>query len=136
MYEPAWRKSRAIKESIGKRKRSNSDVFDIPDQQSRTGCNFLFDFQNLCNLRCRISCSGSSICHLCNAYIILVSSDFIDVYKRQEHPVSELISGVDLIREQIMVAAGEALSVAQEDILFRGHAIECRINAEDPIRCV
>ena len=51
-----------------------------------------------------------------------------------EHPVSELISGVDLIREQIMVAAGEALSVAQEDILFRGHAIECRINAEDPIR--
>ena len=51
-----------------------------------------------------------------------------------EHPVSELISGVDLIREQIMVAAGEALSVAQEDILFRGHAVECRINAEDPIR--
>lgn len=51
-----------------------------------------------------------------------------------EHPVSELISGVDLIREQIMVEAGEALSVAQEDILFRGHAIECRINAEDPIR--
>ena len=51
-----------------------------------------------------------------------------------EHPVSELISGVALIREQIMVAAGEALSVAQEDILFRGHAIECRINAEDPIR--
>lgn len=51
-----------------------------------------------------------------------------------EHPVSELISGVDLIREQILVAAGEALSVAQEDILFRGHAIECRINAEDPIR--
>lgn len=51
-----------------------------------------------------------------------------------EHPVSELISGVDLIREQILVAAGEALSVAQEDILFRGQAIECRINAEDPIR--
>lgn len=51
-----------------------------------------------------------------------------------EHPVSELISGVDLIREQILVAAGEELSVAQEDILFRGHAIECRINAEDPIR--
>lgn len=50
-----------------------------------------------------------------------------------EHPVSELISGVDLIREQILVAAGEELSVAQEDILFRGHAIECRINAEDPI---
>ena len=50
-----------------------------------------------------------------------------------EHPVSELVSGVDLIREQIHVAAGLPLSVKQEDILFRGHALECRINAEDPI---
>ena len=50
-----------------------------------------------------------------------------------EHPVSELISGVDLVREQIYAAAGEQLSVSQEDILFRGHAIECRINAEDPV---
>ncbi len=50
-----------------------------------------------------------------------------------EHPVSELVSGVDLIREQIHVAAGFPLSVKQEDILFRGHALECRINAEDPM---
>lgn len=49
-----------------------------------------------------------------------------------EHPVSELVSGVDLIREQIRVAAGLPLSVRQEDIQLKGHAIECRINAEDP----
>ncbi len=49
-----------------------------------------------------------------------------------EHPVSEMITSVDLIQEQIRVAAGEPLSVAQEDVAFRGHAIECRINAEDP----
>ena len=50
-----------------------------------------------------------------------------------EHPVSELVSGVDLIREQINVAAGLPLSVEQKDIVFRGHALECRINAEDPL---
>jgi acetyl-CoA carboxylase biotin carboxylase subunit len=49
-----------------------------------------------------------------------------------EHPVTERITGVDLIREQIRVAAGERLSYRQEDIQVRGHAIECRINAEDP----
>jgi acetyl-CoA carboxylase biotin carboxylase subunit len=49
-----------------------------------------------------------------------------------EHPVSELITSCDLIQEQIRVAAGEKLSVTQDDVQFRGHAIECRINAEDP----
>jgi acetyl-CoA carboxylase biotin carboxylase subunit len=48
-----------------------------------------------------------------------------------EHPVSELVTGVDLIKEQIRVAAGEILSYTQDDIVIRGHAIECRINAED-----
>ena len=49
-----------------------------------------------------------------------------------EHPVTEMISGMDLVREQIRVAAGEGLSCRQEDIHLHGHAIECRINAEDP----
>ncbi|MBI1270728.1 acetyl-CoA carboxylase biotin carboxylase subunit [bacterium] len=49
-----------------------------------------------------------------------------------EHPVTEMITGVDLIKEQIRVAQGEKLSFKQEDLQFRGHAIECRINAEDP----
>jgi len=49
-----------------------------------------------------------------------------------EHPVTEMITGVDLVREQIRVAEGKPLSVAQADIEFKGHAIECRINAEDP----
>jgi len=49
-----------------------------------------------------------------------------------EHPVSECITGIDLIRAQILVAAGEPLPFGQDDIRFSGHAIECRINAEDP----
>ena len=49
-----------------------------------------------------------------------------------EHPVSERITGVDLVKEQIRVAAGEKLAYTQDDIVIRGHAIECRINAEDP----
>jgi acetyl-CoA carboxylase biotin carboxylase subunit len=59
---------------------------------------------------------------------------FIEVNARiqVEHPVTELVTGVDLIREQIRVAAGEKLRFKQEDIVHRGAAIECRINAEDP----
>ncbi len=51
-----------------------------------------------------------------------------------EHPVTELVSGMDLIKEQIRVAAGEPLSVSQKDIHLKGHAIECRINAENPAK--
>ena len=50
-----------------------------------------------------------------------------------EHPVTEAVTGIDLVREQIRVAAGMPLSVTQDQIRFEGHAIECRINAEDPV---
>ncbi|MCS5588328.1 MAG: acetyl-CoA carboxylase biotin carboxylase subunit [Porticoccaceae bacterium] len=49
-----------------------------------------------------------------------------------EHPVSEMITGVDIIKEQLTIAGGQPLSFKQEDIIFRGHSFECRINAEDP----
>jgi acetyl-CoA carboxylase biotin carboxylase subunit len=49
-----------------------------------------------------------------------------------EHPVTEAITGLDLVREQIRIAEGHSLTLRQEDVVFRGHAIECRINAEDP----
>ncbi|TFH64004.1 MAG: ATP-grasp domain-containing protein, partial [Candidatus Zixiibacteriota bacterium] len=50
-----------------------------------------------------------------------------------EHPVTEMVTGVDIIREQILIAAGEPLRYKQKDIVIRGHAIECRVNAEDPV---
>jgi acetyl-CoA carboxylase, biotin carboxylase subunit len=49
-----------------------------------------------------------------------------------EHPVTEMITGIDIVQEQLHIAAGEPLRISQEDVQFRGHAIECRINAEDP----
>ena len=49
-----------------------------------------------------------------------------------EHPVSEMITGVDIVKQQLLIASGEKLSLSQDDIIFRGHAFECRINAEDP----
>ena len=49
-----------------------------------------------------------------------------------EHPVTEMITGFDLVHEQIKIASGSPLSIKQDDIVFRGHAIECRINAEHP----
>ncbi len=51
-----------------------------------------------------------------------------------EHPITEMVTGVDIVREQLRIAAGEALSHRQEDIAWRGHAVECRVNAEDPER--
>jgi acetyl-CoA carboxylase biotin carboxylase subunit len=61
---------------------------------------------------------------------------FIEVNTRiqVEHPVTEMITGIDLIQEMIRICGGEMLSIRQEDIMVRGHAIECRINAEDPAR--
>lgn len=61
---------------------------------------------------------------------------FIDMNTRiqVEHPVTEMVTGVDLIKEQLRIAAGQPLSFTQNDIKIRGHAVECRINAEDPVR--
>ena len=50
-----------------------------------------------------------------------------------EHPVTELVTGIDIIRDQILIAAGDRLPHRQDDVQFRGHALECRINAEDPV---
>jgi acetyl-CoA carboxylase biotin carboxylase subunit len=49
-----------------------------------------------------------------------------------EHPVTELITGIDVVKQQLLIAAGEKLAYEQKDVVIRGHAIECRINAEDP----
>jgi acetyl-CoA carboxylase biotin carboxylase subunit len=64
-----------------------------------------------------------------NYYILEVNARI-----QVEHPVTETITGIDLIKEQIRIAAGEQLSFKQKDIKQTGHAIECRINAEDPVR--
>ena len=50
-----------------------------------------------------------------------------------EHPVTEMVTGIDIVKEQLLIASGEALSIKQEDVQINGHAFECRINAEDPI---
>jgi pyruvate carboxylase subunit A len=51
-----------------------------------------------------------------------------------EHPVTEMVTGVDLVREQLRIASGEPIEMSQSEVPFRGHALECRINAEDPLR--
>lgn len=50
-----------------------------------------------------------------------------------EHPITEVVTGVDLVKQQLLIASGQRLSIKQEDIKLTGHAIECRINAENPL---
>src|SRR5262249_9112787 len=60
---------------------------------------------------------------------------FLEVNTRiqVEHPVTEMITGIDLVQAQIRIADGEPLGLRQQDVAFRGHAIECRVTAEDPV---
>jgi len=59
---------------------------------------------------------------------------FLEVNKRVqvEHPITEEVTGIDIVKQQILIAMGEQLRISEKDVVFRGHAIECRINAEDP----
>jgi len=63
----------------------------------------------------------------CNYYFMEMNTRI-----QVEHPITEMITGVDLVKEQLKIASGSELSLEQEDVVIRGHAIECRINAEDP----
>lgn len=84
--------------------------------------------------------AAAKACGYCNAGTIefLVDHErnfyFMEMNTRiqVEHPVTEAVTGIDLIKEQIKIAAGEPLGFSQEDVVIRGHAIECRINAENP----
>jgi acetyl-CoA carboxylase biotin carboxylase subunit len=76
--------------------------------------------------------------HSAGTVEFLVDNDnnyyFIEMNTRiqVEHPTTEFVTGIDLIKEQIKIARGDKLTINQEDVIIRGHAIECRINAEDP----
>jgi acetyl-CoA carboxylase biotin carboxylase subunit len=82
----------------------------------------------------------AEVAHYTNAGTVEFIADdqgnfyFLEVNKRiqVEHPITEEVTGVDLVRQQILIAAGEKLTLSQSDIVARGHSIECRINAEDP----
>jgi len=89
---------------------------------------------------CKAAVDAARAAHYVNAGTVEFLLDeedryyFLEVNTRiqVEHTITEMITGIDLVREQIRIAAGERLTFAQEDIQFRGHAIEIRINAEDP----
>ena len=65
----------------------------------------------------------------CNYYFMEMNTRI-----QVEHPITEMITGIDIVKEQLKIASGETLLIKQEDIVLKGHAIECRINAEDPTK--
>lgn len=86
------------------------------------------------------ACKAARVCGYRNAGTVefLVDSKgnfyFMEMNTRiqVEHPITEQVTGIDLVKQQLLIASGEKLSFKQEDIQLRGHAIECRINAENP----
>ncbi len=86
--------------------------------------------------RCVQACKDIGYCSA-GTFEFLYENDefyFIEMNTRLqvEHPVTEMITGIDIVREQLRIASGEVMTLTQDDIRFQGHAIECRINAEDP----
>lgn len=95
------------------------------------------------DLRARMGAAAVEIARAANYYSVGTVEFLVDVHKnfyflemntrlQVEHPVTELVTGVDLVREQIRIAAGERLSLKQEDVRWTGSALECRVYAEDP----
>jgi acetyl-CoA carboxylase biotin carboxylase subunit len=97
-------------------------------------------FKDLRKKMGRAAVKIAEVAHYTNAgtveFIVDDKGDFyfLEVNKRiqVEHPITEEVTGIDLVKQQIMIAMGEPLRIAEKDVVFRGHAIECRINAEDP----
>lgn len=89
---------------------------------------------------CGVSVRAAKACGYKNAgtieYLVDEQGSFyfmeMNTRVQVEHPITELVTGVDIVRQQLLIASGEPLPFAQEDIQLRGHAIECRINAENP----
>lgn len=103
----------------------------------------LLDRKDLKDLRKKMGKAALTIAEMANytnaGTIEFIADDsgnfyFLEVNKRiqVEHPITEEVTGVDLVKQQILIAAGEKLTISQSDVVLKGHAIECRINAEDP----
>lgn len=92
--------------------------------------------QNAVSEACATACRKMGYCGAGTFEFLYADNEFyfieMNARLQVEHPVTEQITGVDIVAEQIRVTAGEKLSLRQKDIRFRGHAMECRINAEDP----
>ena len=98
---------------------------------------------NDATLRAKMGAAAISIAKAANYYSLGTLEFLVDVNRdffflemntrlQVEHPVTELVTGIDLVREQILIAAGEKLTIKQEDVQWLGHSVECRVYAEDP----